>query len=323
MNKSTKALSPDERAAISQMYSAGRSLRQIEIETGRSRPAIRHALRACGVETRSSQKLTPTDVTEIVKRYRAGESSPVIAKDYGVTKVRVSQILSARGLTRSMREAKPPLPCKEDFFDVIDTEVKAYWLGFLAADGCIHTSINARQIRTRLSMVLGGKDREHVVTFLRDIESAAKIGDRGKGCVGFAITCDRMTSALIMHGITSRKSLRLKFPRTVPEALVHHFIRGYFDGDGCVSINGKVHTNRVVNFVGTKHMLSEIQRRLRGATFVGCLRQKGKNYAPEVWQLIYGGRNSCVAIADYLYRDATRWLPRKREKFDFVSRMRN
>ena len=36
------------------------------------------------------------------------------------------------------------------------------------------------------------------------------------------------------HGCVENKSLILQFPTTVPEELMHHFIRGYFDGDGCI-----------------------------------------------------------------------------------------
>lgn len=41
---------------------------------------------------------------------------------------------------------------------------------------------------------------------------------------------------LLKLGLTPRKSLTIKFPNDIPNKYFGHFIRGYFDGDGCVTI---------------------------------------------------------------------------------------
>lgn len=53
------------------------------------------------------------------------------------------------------------------------------------------------------------------------------------------LTSDNMFVDLCKHGCVPNKSLILTFPRTIPDNLIHHFIRGYFDGDGSVFILNK------------------------------------------------------------------------------------
>ena len=57
------------------------------------------------------------------------------------------------------------------------------------------------------------------------------------------------------YGCTPRKSLTLKFPDIKifkSKDLIRHFIRGYFDGDGCISFSNKDHTKIFCNILGTE-----------------------------------------------------------------------
>ena len=62
----------------------------------------------------------------------------------------------------------------ESFFDIIDTEEKAYWLGFIMADGCICTS-NSSSPNNRLSIILNQKDKDHLIKFKKAIDSKAPV----------------------------------------------------------------------------------------------------------------------------------------------------
>ena len=100
--------------------------------------------------------------------------------------------------------------------------------------------------------------------------------------------------------------------------LVPHYLRGFFDGDGCVSATNK----GVVNFTGMRPFLERVQHELntRAMTAIGvrgCLARANKraDRHPDTAQLIYGGRRSLTAIYNLLYTGATRFLLRKHEKF--------
>src|ERR1035437_4280784 len=131
---------------------------------------------------------------------------------------------------------------KENFFDEIDTQEKAYFLGFLYADGCniLH--------RNRVSIVLHEKDYE-LLKMLNDLlldGNDIKIEKRknieghyinGKLCrnngnsIRLDINSKYMSQKLNSIGMIPMKSSVVLFPTCVPFHLMNHFIRGYFDGD--------------------------------------------------------------------------------------------
>lgn len=121
-----------------------------------------------------------------------------------------------------------------NFFDKIDTIEKAYWLGFLYADGYA-TSDN------RWGVELGYDDYNHLQNLLCafDYNGNLKIRERNgiKSC-GFLINNKHMTSSLISNGVIPNKTYSLVFPdkNIISTDLYSHFIRGFFDGDGCVYI---------------------------------------------------------------------------------------
>jgi len=121
------------------------------------------------------------------------------------------------------------LECNNEFFDVIDCEEKAYWLGFIVADGCVVAP-------NRLTVT--SKDKEHLEKLRNHLGSAHKIHQSrsGTGNIAFQLTIhsDSMTNALARLGIHPRKSFTVH-PCKLQPCLEKHYWRGIFDGDGCIS----------------------------------------------------------------------------------------
>ncbi len=126
-------------------------------------------------------------------------------------------------------------PCNEDYFKTINTPEKAYWLGFIAADGCVCRTEG--RYRTRIG--LSKKDENHIEKFKKAIRSNHKLYFYKKESVHLCIYSRRMFFDLNNKGIVPRKSLILEYPDNLSKELNRHFIRGYFDGDGCISLNKK------------------------------------------------------------------------------------
>lgn len=237
----------------------------------------------------------------IIDDYNDGMRFEAIRKKYKVHSSTLNNIFYSYGIEK-VRKRKRAV--NKDFFETIDTEEKAYWLGFLFADG-----YNDER-RGYIEVALASKDKEHLEKFKQAIESEHPIADRliKKSLVVRLMFCSRkMSNDLASHGCVQAKSLILEFPDSVPEELVHHFIRGYFDGDGSVSVNLEKGTYSV-SVLGTKKFLNQ----LRSYTNLSMTKydQKGEAFA-----LRYGGRQNLLKIYDYLYKDATIFLDRKREKF--------
>jgi hypothetical protein len=147
-------------------------------------------------------------------------------------------------------------------FELIDTEEKAYWLGFIYADGYVTNSD-----RFNLEISLKRSDKDHLDKFLSFLMSDAKVSDKtiylgGKEYLAsrILIHSKKLVEDLISKGCVPRKSLILTFPNEniLPQSLVRHFIRGYFDGDGSIQVKYK---SACIEILGTKNFLAEIAKR--------------------------------------------------------------
>ena len=242
------------------------------------------------------------DKTAVAERYHSGKSIQWIAAHYEVCYNSVWGLLKRGGIAR--RPAAPPrlYTLDEHFFDVINTELKAYWLGFLCADG----SISDHQVILRL----GWKDREHVSAFARAVGSNAKpvrIEPReakltsGQIIKSGPIARIDISSVKIVRALESlgfgKKSERRCYA-FVENHLARHFWRGTIDGDGFLGIYGQKCRFKI-GLAGTYPL---IQAFLAFAA-------KHVNHAvnaektPTVWSAVFTGRAKPAALVSVLYHD--------------------
>lgn len=118
----------------------------------------------------------------------------------------------------------------DKYFNCIDSKEKAYWLGFMCADGYV-TSDN------RFGMELSIGDINHMQLFLDSLEYNGKIRTRNRDnnmSCQFQIKSSKLYNDLVKCGVTRNKTENLSFPKEhiLPKELHPHFIRGFFDGDG-------------------------------------------------------------------------------------------
>ncbi len=130
----------------------------------------------------------------------------------------------------------------ETVFETIDTKEKAYWLGFLYADGYIAKK------RYKLQVCLSVKDEEHLDSFINflgdDLNKKRYYGPyktSGKQ-VHYYTTNRQIVNSLISLGCTNKKSKTIRFPNLTSYELQLSFLKGYYDGDGTA---GKNHTDIV------------------------------------------------------------------------------
>lgn len=206
----------------------------------------------------------------------------------------------------------------ENYFDAIDTEAKAYFLGLLWADG--NNCEYKRKKKVQISLQEG--DKRILEIFKRELKFTGVLSFKSgrmskgykklsKGQYYIQIYNDKLYDTLYAHGMISNKTLFLKFPTCVPDNLMNHFIRGYFDGDGCIYIKDGT-TQCSFNICGTKDMVEKIGSVLQTNCTLNPLRiRESKN----LFLLDWGGIHQLRRIQEYLYKDATIYLERKYNKF--------
>jgi len=220
----------------------------------------------------------------------------------------------------------------ENYFHNIDTADKAYWFGFICADGCIlDMKLNdGRKVPRTVQISLSANDIEHLYKFMKaiDLDKNIYIGiAHNKTCdtkycriqVGSSI----MSNDLINNGCIQRKTGRLQFPETIPIKYMRDYIRGYFDGNGSVYYCERMQFDKrrnksylqksfVCNFQGTEQFLTKLSSILleRGILCLKVRKGHGNIYSME-----FGKRETVIAFYHYLYDEATVYLDRKRDKF--------
>lgn len=212
------------------------------------------------------------------------------------------------------------------FFDAIDTEEKAYFLGLWYADG--NVGINKRGSYTA-SIILSSED-SYLLRHLSGLLyvkpkslcripayiSKRKNGRRVKnGETKMLYVYGRdFFDTLVKQGCFPRKSLTLRFPteKQVPASFLHHFIRGYFDGDGSIGyyLNNHGDAYHAVSIVSSHRFIAELKEVLDGRGIYGHIKKVN-----NISYLNFSARDKIGRFYDLIYSDATIWMKRKKDIF--------
>lgn len=197
----------------------------------------------------------------------------------------------------------------EQYFDEINTEEKAYFLGFILADGYIYNG---------LRIEIHSKDIELLEKFKLSINYTGNIIKRkNRNTVLLRLCSKYLEKSLEKYGIIPAKTYIAKFPCCVSDNLIHHFIRGHFDGDGSVnSIKTSASNIYRLNIVGTENLLVSIQNILIQKANITKTKFFYVNRDKKIVMMTYGGRLNINKIYKYLYKDSNIFLQRKKEIFE-------
>lgn len=271
-----------------------------------------------------ASSITNEALLKAISLYEQGNSASSINRILG-NPVRDDSLCRILRKHVSMRHRSITL--NECFFDVVNTELSAYWLGFIYADGCV--TFKSRS--NRLSFTLSVKDIDHLKSFAEDVGSGRsriytyqtrndferKIERRAKNynsklvidACKFEVYSKRLISSLVLHGAVPQKTFKLCFPESIGFDVVRHFVRGYFDGDGYVSVSGK---DIESGFCGTFELLSGIAHHLNISAGITSLK-----VVPDgnIYRLRIRSKTKNRLLSEYLYHGASRFLNRKKSVF--------
>ena len=228
-----------------------------------------------------------------------------LGEKYGIKRQTLSKYIKERGCEIVNYQNRWRI--NSNVFDVIDTEEKAYWLGFIFADGNISSEGN------RFEINLSIKDINHLIKLKNFLEYEEDIRvethkEFGTDICRLSVRNKDLWNALNNKGCTPRKSLTLQFPDISifeNKLLIRHFIRGYFDGDGSLGIyNNKEN----LSILGTELFLNEVSKHIQ---ILGYIRNKSSiNYKNEAFELKYSNLKA-RQVARFLYEESTIYLERK------------
>lgn len=248
------------------------------------------------------------ELVALVAEHKTGkEISRILNLDYSTVHAKL------RKLGLNLHNYHNELKFDNTVFDSIDSEEKAYWLGFLYADGSVSSKNNT------VELSLKGDDKNHLEKFKNFLKcrrevnvSQIKLKDKVYTRCRYSVTNPHFKERLIELGCLPNKSLILQFPNTSifkEESLVLDFIRGYVDGDGYL---GFTKSGRLqIEIIGTKEFL---QGMLNFLSLPATLYYKDKRAKHNTY-FISINCNKADYVAKLLYGKATIYLERKYNRF--------
>lgn len=263
----------------------------------------------------SINKVSEEVKLKIIEDYKNNFSLRAIEEKYNVSRNTISKYLEKIGVKNTKGNHYRIYFHNEDFFEVIDNEEKAYWLGFMFADGYILDNTK-RYGQDSFGVCLAIDSMDSLEKFKKSLGATNPITfDNSKGTgqtqCRLLMRSQKTVDDLIDKGCVKRKSLVLEPPKKVPEFLLHHFIRGFFDGDGSITKNARKNGTFAygVNFTSTYEMVKWIQDYFgKGSIF--------KDQRTEhTWGYVLGGNLQTLEFCNIIYKDATIWMDRKYTRY--------
>lgn len=258
--------------------------------------------------------LTQKEKTDIIDLFYKGKTKKEILSIANIT-TRTYPLVFKEFNINTKRKNKYTL--NENYFNVIDTEAKAYILGLIASDGCV-TNTNY--------FAIASTDYDILQIIKQELEYTGDIyiPQRNEKCewnttYRINFSSKKICQALSQYGIRPNKSLSYDHMPNISSSLLHHYVRGYFDGDGsiwrstCIS-NYKYHYDRwALSIIATKNKCLRFQE-----YFLRSIDEKGhiaNSNTDEMKYIKFDSNRALNKIYNLLYNDANLYMKRKHNKW--------
>ena len=267
------------------------------------------------------------DIEKILILNNEGKNIKQIADILEIPERRFGELLKWNNIT--IKNKQYIIAKNDDFFEIIDSEIKAYLLGYVLADGSIGIEPKSKNGKIysyskRLKLLVSIDDREVMEYFkkfvcpnntLQEVHYTKGAINR-KPQIKLNISSSKLVDDLINLNIKPRKTYDKNFVfdfSKIPNDLIRHFIRGFFDGDG--TINGPTVGFVTTSEFFTNQIIEIIRKEIPLSTF-HIRKCKGKTV--DYWYefgFSVGRNNQKQLIYDYFYKNSNYYLQRKKIKF--------
>ncbi|MBO7518451.1 MAG: hypothetical protein J6T31_05010 [Methanobrevibacter sp.] len=222
----------------------------------------------------------------------------------------------------------------DDYFENIDSQKKAYWLGWILTDGYVKTSVNSKRNGlvsvNNIGLHLQKTDLSVLEDFNKDLNSTFPISSRAERTVKTTIankekiintkescTLDissaKMIQDLAKYGIHQNKTYDVVFPEALDSKYYPGFIAGVISGDGCVNIklnHGKTYILRCM-IAGTFDLIDNIKNILVKEIGVNPDKKITKNKGSKCLYTLELNQTETIALYYWLQKNEISLMERK------------
>lgn len=181
-----------------------------------------------------------SEINKICELYKDGVSAKQLGYKYNIDKRRIQKWAASRGQLRLKNDSHRFTNFNENIFDKIDTSAKAYWLGFFYADAynsdktntfCLTLCDNDFNHLVKLSNFVG-LPIDKIISY--EFKNKSRTNKIYRAC-SLKLYSKHICQVMTKLGCPRAKSFTITYPDWMPKELHSHFIRGMFDGDGCLT----------------------------------------------------------------------------------------
>lgn len=312
---------------IIQMYRNKTDIDSIIVQFNSNEHCIREVLKQFEID-RHYNSWNNELYERVINLYKSGKTCKQIANDVLVSENGLRKALKKKEIEkRTYSENNRRYKRNSEYFDNINTPNKAYILGLIYADGNNYI----RGKKHCFTLQLQEQDRDLLERVRRELEYEGELrfvplNEKNKNYMNqylLTITDEHMCEQLKRIGVVERKSLVLTFPTFLRPDLIRHFVRGYFDGDGCVSYE-KNQDKEITCICGTYEFLSSL------STILHSMFVKNNMYHPKqsgdsnTWVLRTSSNLSSYKFLSWIYQDCDMKMERKYKRYlEFCERYIN
>lgn len=266
---------------------------------------------------------TEEEVKNVINLYKNGLTINSIAEKLKVNRSCIYNLLTKFDAIEDKNRDVRKYPINDKFWDNFD-ENSLYFLGLMFTDGCV--------VKTSNTCFLSFKEEdEYILKKLSDLLSLdsknkipvkTKIQNNYKSVI-LNFTSEKIKKRLGELGCVPNKSLILKWPKFLENSsFMNHFIRGIFDGDGCVcDIKGWKRSS--INIVSaSKDFILGLDYFLKKNKIITSDRKIFEKSSSKniLYSLTIKKKEDVKNFYNYIYNNSNLFLKRKREKFIFYEK---
>lgn len=264
--KIKKIFDPDKEKLIQTYFETGSSHKTGEI-FGVCHKEVLDKLHEYGIDTSVKKLLSDEEEDCIAKLYNTVPTT-YLSEKYNVSVSKIHSIWSKHDLRGKVKRRYNFE--HENFFESVDSSEKAYFLGWIASDGCLYEPHDATKQKI-LRICIQQRDEKILKLFQSVLGTDKPISSyvkSGKNYSVLEISSSKIVDDIGRLGLSPRKTYGNCIP-DIPERFMFHFIRGYIDGDGTipkiasngVSIAGFYkNLSKIKDFLSSKNIFAEFVR---------------------------------------------------------------
>jgi DNA-binding transcriptional regulator WhiA len=250
----------------------------------------------------------------MIQNYINGMTSHEAGSSIGVSFTTCLKELKRRSIPAKSENFYRQLPINEDYFETIDTEEKAYWLGFITADGSLYEKKHQLHFTLKLS------DKHHLEKFLHNIECPKRIQEyhtnNGHWVCKVTIQNKKIYSDLKKYGLHQKKSFTVKPYSFNSIEFDRAYWRGIIDGDGSIlRVKAKTAKNGhhyQIGLVGNEFIIEGFRAFLYNNELpINTIISKNG----RIFQTRFSSKEVVKDITNLLYKNASIYLDRKYQTY--------